>query len=104
MTPLTAGFFVAFGLLSIAGGVMGWKKAGSQASLIAGGISGVLLLVAGASLFSGAAKLGLTLGGVTALLLAGRFVPAYLKTKKWMPQGLMGFCALVGLALTAAAW
>lgn len=104
MTPITAVFFVVFGLLSLAGGVMGWKKAGSKASLIAGGISGALLLVAGASVLSGEVRVGLTLGGGTALLLAGRFVPAYLKTKKLMPQGLMGLFALVGLALTAAAW
>src|SRR3954463_13148520 len=104
MTPLAAGFFLLFGLLSIAGGLLGWKKAGRQATLIAGGISGGLLLIAGASVFSGEVKVGLTVGGVTALLLAGRFVPAYLKTKKWMPQGMMAVCALVALVLTAAAW
>src|SRR4051812_35221272 len=104
MMPLTAGFFLLFGLLSIAGGVIGWKKAGSKASLIAGGISGALLLVAALSLFSGEVRLGLSVGGSTALLLAGRFVPAYLKTRKWMPQGMMALCALVGLALTAASW
>jgi hypothetical protein len=43
-------------------------------------------------------------GGVTALLLAARFVPAFLKTKSWMPQGMMALCALVALVLTAAAW
>jgi uncharacterized membrane protein (UPF0136 family) len=104
MTPIAAGFFLLFGLLSIAGGLLGWKKAGSKASLIAGGISGVLLLIAAASVLSGEVKVGLTVGGITALLLAGRFVPAFLKTKKWMPQGMMAVCALVALVLTAAAW
>jgi uncharacterized membrane protein (UPF0136 family) len=104
MTPFTAGFFLLFGLLSITGGFLGWRKAGSKASLIAGGISGVLLVIAGTSIFSGCVKVGLTVGGATALLLGGRFIPAYLKTKKWMPQGLMAVCALVALALTAAAW
>ena len=104
MTSVAALFFVLFGVLSIAGGVIGWKKAGSKASLIAGGISGALLLVAAASAFSGKVTVGLALGGVTALLLAGRFVPAYLKTRKSMPQGMMALCSLVALALTAAAW
>lgn len=104
MTSLAAGFFLVFGLLSIAGGLLGWKKAGSKASLIAGGIAGALLLISAASVFSGEIKVGLTAGGVTALLLAGRFVPAFLKTKKWMPQGMMAVCAILALALTAAAW
>ncbi len=104
MTSLAAGFFLVFGLLSIAGGLLGWKKAGSKASLIAGGISGVLLSIAAAVVFSGEIKVGLAAGGVMALLLAGRFVPGFLKTKKWMPQGMMAACALVALALTAAAW
>jgi uncharacterized membrane protein (UPF0136 family) len=104
MTVVAASFFLVFGLLSIAGGVIGWKRAGSKASLIAGGLSGVLLLAAAASVFAGEEVVGLGVGGVTALLLAGRFVPAYLKTRKSMPQGMMAFCSLVALALTAAAW
>lgn len=104
MTPLAAGFFLVFGLLSIAGGLLGFKKAGSKASLIAGGISGGLLLVAAACVLAGEVKLGLAMGGVTALLLAGRFVPAFMKTKKWMPQGMMAVGAVAALALTAAAW
>jgi uncharacterized membrane protein (UPF0136 family) len=104
MTSLAAGFFLLFGLLSIAGGLLGWKKAGSKASLIAGSLSGVLLLLAAATILSREVQIGLILGGVTALLLAGRFVPAFLRTKKWMPQGMMAGCAVVALALTAAAW
>jgi uncharacterized membrane protein (UPF0136 family) len=104
MTSLAAGFFLLFGLLSIAGGLLGWKKAGSKASLIAGGLSGALLLIAAAIILSREVKIGLIMGGVTALLLAGRFVPAFLRTNKWMPQGMMAGCAVVALALTAAAW
>ena len=39
-------YFIVFGLLTIAGGIVGYVKAGSVASIIAGGITGVLLLVA----------------------------------------------------------
>lgn len=104
MTSIAAGFFALFGVLSIVGGVIGWKKAGSKASLIAGSVAGALLLLASACLFSQRETVGLAVGGTTALLLAGRFVPAYLKTKKPMPQGLMALCAILALALTAAAW
>jgi uncharacterized membrane protein (UPF0136 family) len=46
MFSLVRAYFFVFGLLSIAGGVMGFVKAQSRASLISGGIAGVLLLVA----------------------------------------------------------
>ena len=39
-------YFIIFGLLTIAGGIVGYLKAGSTASIIAGAITGVLLLVA----------------------------------------------------------
>lgn len=104
MTLAAASFFVIFGLLSIAGGAIGWKKAGSRASLVAGGISGVLLLIAAACLFAGQLSLGLIMGGGTSLLLAGRFVPGYLKTRKWMPQGMMALCAVIGIVVAALAW
>lgn len=104
MIALAAGFFAVFGVLSLVGGAIGWKKAGSKASLIAGGIAGLLLLGAAAGVYAGEVAVGLAVGGGTALLLAGRFVPAYLRTKKLMPQGMMALCALVALVLTAAAW
>src|SRR5215468_3738152 len=39
-------YFIIFGLLTIAGGIVGYVKAGSAASIIAGAITGILLLVA----------------------------------------------------------
>ena len=39
-------YFIIFGLLTIIGGIIGYVKAGSVASIIAGSITGVLLLVA----------------------------------------------------------
>ncbi|MDB6147845.1 MAG: hypothetical protein JWO45_1509 [Spartobacteria bacterium] len=40
-------YFLVFGLLTIAGGIMGYVKAGSTASIIAGSLTGILLIVAG---------------------------------------------------------
>ncbi len=104
MILVAAGFFTIFGLFSIAGGALGWRKAGSKASLIAGGLSGAFLLIAAGSLYSGQIGVGLSIGGVTSLLLAGRFVPSYMKTRKMMPQGMMALLAVVGIIVTAAAW
>ena len=39
-------YFIIFGVLTIAGGVIGYVKAGSVPSIIAGAITGILLLVA----------------------------------------------------------
>lgn len=104
MITAAASFFALFALLSLTGGVLGFRRAGSRASLLAGGISGLLLGVAALLLFFGSSEVGLIVGAVTSLLLAGRFVPAFMKTRKVMPAGMMGACALMGLILVAVAW
>lgn len=74
-------YFLFFGALTLLGGVMGYVKAKSTASLIAGGVSG-LLLIGGALLF----RYGYLQGGVILLLLVslallGRFLPSLLRGK-----------------------
>ena len=96
-------FFIVFGLLTIVGGVMGYVKAGSTASLIAGSISGILLLVA-AFLLPGHLAIGLALGAVVSILLAGRFVPAFMRTHQVMPAGLMSVLSVIGLIMAIVAW
>jgi uncharacterized membrane protein (UPF0136 family) len=96
-------YFIIFGLLTIAGGVMGYVKAASTISLIAGSISGVLLLVA-AFLLPGHAVAGLALGGIISLLLAIQFVPALLRTAKMMPAGMMSLLSILGIVFTIVAW
>jgi uncharacterized membrane protein (UPF0136 family) len=44
---LTKIFYLVFGALTFVGGIMGFLKGQSIESLVAGGISGVLLIVAG---------------------------------------------------------
>ena len=92
--------FATIGVASGVGGFMGFKKAGSKASLIAGASSGAVLLVAAGLTASGFVTAGLALGGVTCLALAGRFVPGYLRTRKLMPAGVMSALAAGGV-LTA---
>lgn len=76
---------------------MGYKQAGSQVSLISGFISGLLLLI-GAYLLFGGSPAGPTLSGIVSLLLVIVFVVRLLKTKKFMPAGLMIIFGLVNLA------
>ncbi len=96
-------YFIIFGLLTIAGGIMGFVKAGSTASIIAGSISGILLLLA-AFLLPGNLVAGLALAGVVSLLLAGRFLPVFLKTQAFMPSGMMAILSVIGVIVAILAW
>ena len=96
-------YFIVFGLLTIAGGAMGYVKAGSTISLIAGAISGILLIVA-ALLLPSHAVIALVLGGFISLLLAVQFVPAFVRTGKMMPAGMMSLLSILGIVFAIAAW
>jgi uncharacterized membrane protein (UPF0136 family) len=96
-------YFIIFGLLTIVGGVIGYVKAGSTASIVAGGISGVALIVA-AYLLPGNVVLGLIIAGLVSVALAGRFIPAFMKTGKVMPAGLMAVLSVIGVIVAIVAW
>ena len=96
-------YFIIFGLLTIVGGVMGYVKAGSTISLIAGSVSGILLLVA-AFLLPNNLAVGLALAGLVSILLAGRFIPAFMKTGQAMPAGLMSALSVIGVIMAIVAW
>lgn len=96
-------YFIAFGILTIAGGVLGYVKAGSTASIIAGSISGILLLVA-AFLLPDRLVAGLAVGFIVSLLLAGRFIPIFIRSGKIMPAGMMSILSLIGLVMALVAW
>ncbi len=96
-------YFILFGVLTIIGGVIGYVSKGSVPSIVAGSISGVLLLVA-AFLLPTNAVIGLALATIVSLLLAGRFVPAFLKTGGLMPAGMMSVLSVIGIVVALAAW
>ena len=95
-------FFLLFGTVKILGGIQGYLNARSVASLVAGAISGVILLL-GAALW----HLDYRWGGPILLLLVslallGRFTPSLLRGKLnpalyIVPLSLVGtvLCALV---------
>ena len=96
-------YFIIFGLLTIVGGVIGYASKGSMASIIAGSISGILLLVA-AFLLPNNAAAGLVLAGVVSILLAGRFIPAFIRTGDLMPAGMMSILSAIGIVMAIIAW
>lgn len=87
--------FLVYALLLIIGGVIGYAKAGSRPSLIAGVGSGLAVLLA-AFLTTRSAGLGLGVGAAVAILLAGFFGYRYLvKTKKFMPAGMLAVVSVL---------
>jgi uncharacterized membrane protein (UPF0136 family) len=96
-------YFLIFGALTIVGGIMGYVKAGSTASIIAGSITGILLLVAGFILPEHRAA-GLITALIVSLLLAAQFVPKLIRTGKVMPAGLMSILSVIGVIVAVVAW
>jgi uncharacterized membrane protein (UPF0136 family) len=96
-------YFIVFGLLTITGGVVGYVKAGSVASIIAGSITGVLLLVA-AFLLPEHRVAGLATALIVSLLLAGQFVPKFLRTGAVMPAGVMSVLSVIGIITAIVVW
>src|SRR5687768_16750468 len=100
----TAGFYLLFfGIVSVAGGVMGFLKAKSKASLIAGSISGVLLVAAGLLARQGDKK-GLILGLVVGIALLGRFGAVFAKTRAMVPAGIIALLSVIAVVITAASF
>ena len=96
-------YFIIFGLLTIAGGIVGYIKAGSTASIVAGAITGVLLLVA-AFLLPEHHVAGLATALIISLLLAAQFAPKFLRTGRVMPAGMMSVLSVIGTIVAIIAW
>jgi uncharacterized membrane protein (UPF0136 family) len=98
----TAAVAIIYGLLVLAGGLMGYRKARSLPSLIAGLAFGLTLVASGLYLWQGE-RMGLTAAvalAVTLLILMGiRFA----KTRKFMPAGLVAILSLVAAIVFAVA-
>lgn len=102
MSYAAPAFYTVFGLVAAAGGIVGFVKAQSKPSLVAGLASGALLFGAAGLVCSERVVAGAILGGVVSLALVGRFAPAFAKTKKLMPAGLVAGLGVVGVLVSAA--
>jgi len=96
-------YFIIFGVLTIAGGIVGYVKAGSVASIIAGAITGILLLVA-AFLLPDHRVAGLAIALIVSVLLAAQFVPKFLRTGIVMPAGVMSLLSVIGIVAAVVVW
>ncbi|XP_029120923.1 protein FATTY ACID EXPORT 5-like isoform X2 [Elaeis guineensis] len=87
-------FTIPYGLLILVGGLVGYARRGSTASLAGGASSGLLLLLAGFVSLKAFEKrrnsyLALILETVCALVLTYVMGQRYLETSKIMPAGLV---------------
>lgn len=96
-------YLYLFGVLTIAGGVMGFVRAKSKASLIAGTVAGGLLLLSGYLVGRAAPRDGLFLGLAISSSLAVRFVGTYVRSRKVMPAGMMAVLSVIGVVVTLLA-
>jgi len=93
---------LALAVLVAAGGIIGFVKAKSKASLIAGGISGALLAVAFVISLSQAVA-GLIMADLVALIVGIMFLFRLRKTGKFMPSGLLLILCAISVILSTAA-
>jgi uncharacterized membrane protein (UPF0136 family) len=86
--PVCSLSILVFAILMLVGGIMGFKKAKSKPSLIAGCVSAAVF--AGCYIFSlSNPLLAFKLAFVASGALEGIFLVRLIKTKKFMPSGLL---------------
>src|SRR5260370_1901640 len=98
---LTQYDYIFFGIIAIVGGAMGYARTKSIPSVVAGGISGGLLILAGLIGPSLAAR---WLALIVSVLLLAYFRPSYLRKPKAMPAIPMIFLTLARPLLTPLHW
>jgi len=86
-----------YAVLVAAGGLMGYLKAGSLASLLAGVVSGLLLAGAAVAMMRGLFQAGWWVALVVTFLLLGRFGMAATKGFKMMPGGMVIIMSIIVL-------
>jgi uncharacterized membrane protein (UPF0136 family) len=91
-----------YAVLLAVGGAIGYTKAGSKPSLIAGLGSAVATILALVLSFQNA-KWGMALGCLVALLLAYFFGHRFATKRKFMPAGLLAVVSVIVLAVTILA-
>lgn len=93
-----------YGVLMAVGGVIGYLKVHSKASLLSGVGFGLMLLASGYGVWQGSRD-SLMVSAVMAALLVAIFAVRLTKTRRFMPAGVLAVLSLAalivfGLALT----
>jgi len=93
---------IAYGLILIAGGAMGYARAASSVSLVTGAIFGLAAIAAGAAAFRNPSA-GLVMGFALSLTVGALFAWRFISTRALMPAGMtLVLSVLMVLLLTFA--
>jgi uncharacterized membrane protein (UPF0136 family) len=98
---LLQALYFLFAAITIVGGALGYARAGSKVSALAGGISGFLLIMAGL-LVPG--PIAYTIALLVSAALLTHFGRSYLAKKKPMPALPIIVLSLICIVATAIAW
>jgi uncharacterized membrane protein (UPF0136 family) len=95
---IALGITALYGIVSLVGGIIGYVRADSRASLVAGGIAGVLLLLCAAGVFY---RPVLSLSGaiIISIALLGRFVPSLVRHRDDFGEFLATTAGVVALVM-----
>jgi uncharacterized membrane protein (UPF0136 family) len=92
-----------YAVLLAAGGAIGYAKAGSKASLIAGSVSAILIFLCGLFSIFGSQRMAFILGATVTAALVIVFAMRFAKSRKVMPGGMMSLISLAALVFLVAA-
>jgi len=102
LKTVTKTYYLVFGILTIMGGIMGYVKAKSLASIISGSISGAIL-IASSLLLPNRPIIAGVIALCVSVLLAGKFVPDFIHKKAFVPGGLMALLSVTSIVLSILA-
>jgi uncharacterized membrane protein (UPF0136 family) len=97
-------YYAVFAALAVVGGIIGFARAKSVISLVAGIISGAVLATASWMIPGRHPNVAYIMALLVSVLLAGKFVPDTMHKRAVVPGGLMALLSLAGIVLTLCAW
>src|SRR5262245_43457533 len=87
-----------FGIIMVVGGIVGYVKVGSKASLLSGVGMGLALLACGYGVWRHSERC-LDVAEVIAALLVVLFAVRYAKTRRFMPAGMLAVLSLLAVVI-----
>jgi len=95
-------YYIVFGVITLVGGIIGFIKAKSPPSLVAGIVCAAGFFVA-AYLVHSSLTVSLIIGLLVSITLAGKFVPDFIHKKALFPGGIMALLSVASIVITVLA-